>query len=148
MTTRIKDLVGQRFGRLVVTAFSGGEWWLCECDCGGKHVGRRSGLTSGETQSCGCLTKERLHEAWAARLEKPNVASGKILAALRLSGGMTNAQLRNLLQRSLGRERIDTALATLERYGKIRRERRPNGGRGGPRVEIWTAKEELSFPAK
>lgn len=57
------DLTGQRFGRLQVVGragktFSGRAVWECLCDCGriGNVVG--CALTSGNTQSCGCLGAE------------------------------------------------------------------------------------------
>lgn len=59
-----KDLTGQRFGRLTVVGPrpAGSDHkvrWACVCDCGGVTVAR-SGyhLTSGNTQSCGCLRRE------------------------------------------------------------------------------------------
>lgn len=61
-------LIGQRFGRLTVVAFagryvSGGRAkslrWECRCDCGTKTTVFAGGLTSGQTQSCGCLRLER-----------------------------------------------------------------------------------------
>lgn len=64
---REKDLTGQRFGRLVVLrkadryVFPSGEScnvWLCKCDCGNEKKVRISALTSGNTQSCGCLQTE------------------------------------------------------------------------------------------
>lgn len=60
------DLSGQRFGRLTVVARTDrrpGAWWRCVCDCGGEKVTRASLLRNGETQSCGCLQKERTSEA-------------------------------------------------------------------------------------
>jgi len=60
----IKDILGLRFGRLIVLKLSKnqkigyGAAWICKCDCGnikeinGKHL--RSGLT----KSCGCWQKE------------------------------------------------------------------------------------------
>ncbi len=61
------DLAGKRFGRLLVEGFhdvarlSTGETkrrWCCLCDCGNKTVVYGSGLTSGNTRSCGCLSRE------------------------------------------------------------------------------------------
>lgn len=57
-----KNLIGQRFGKLVVTNRSqkkdtnGQYYWICKCDCGSKNV-EISGhnLVSRGTQSCGCL---------------------------------------------------------------------------------------------
>lgn len=34
-------------------------YWRCVCDCGNSAVVCGSGLTSGQTQSCGCLQRER-----------------------------------------------------------------------------------------
>lgn len=63
------DLIGQRFGRLVVVERAPnaenrrGARWLCQCDCGNTCVVRSYSLRSGETKSCGCLTKDMLKEA-------------------------------------------------------------------------------------
>lgn len=62
-----KDLTGQRFGRLVVTGLKhkihvGNRfryYWQCICDCGNECKVRTDCLTSGNTQSCGCLHKEQ-----------------------------------------------------------------------------------------
>lgn len=64
---RQKDLVGRRFGRLVVIAKApsrkvGKKWhgyWECQCDCGNKTTVQRSALTSRASQSCGCLMQEK-----------------------------------------------------------------------------------------
>lgn len=61
---RIKDISGQRFGKLYVIAFdhSGGvnglAYWRCICDCGKEVVVRGTCLRTGESRSCGCLAKE------------------------------------------------------------------------------------------
>lgn len=53
-----KDLVGQRFGRLVVRKQGPHEGrsvaWECVCDCGGVSVVTTGRLRSGNTKSCGC----------------------------------------------------------------------------------------------
>ena len=59
----VKDLTGQRFGRLVVIERAGstgrGEsTWLCLCDCGKNCVVYSYKLRSGHTKSCGCLNIE------------------------------------------------------------------------------------------
>lgn len=69
------DLVGQRFGRLVViklaatAAEAGVTMWLCRCDCGTEKVLRRNNLQAKNTFSCGCLLnsqggKTRNHHLW------------------------------------------------------------------------------------
>lgn len=61
---QIKDLTGQRFGRLVVLGYVGSvkrrTHWLCRCDCGKESVAAGGNLRSGITQSCGCLHSELL----------------------------------------------------------------------------------------
>ena len=70
------DLTGQRFGRLIVLCYShthryfrkdgtvacGTKIWKVRCDCGNIKYCQTGGLTSGRTQSCGCLHKELVSE--------------------------------------------------------------------------------------
>lgn len=64
---QIKDLTGQRFGRLTVFGFVGTRkeksFWLCHCTCGRHHVTVAGSLSSGRTQSCGCLADEVRQQA-------------------------------------------------------------------------------------
>lgn len=39
------------------------EFWYCQCDCGNITLVDKYKLCSGETQSCGCLQKERTSQA-------------------------------------------------------------------------------------
>ncbi len=60
---KFADLDGRRFGRLTVIGFAGKEryvpkWW-CRCDCGNTAKPAAYSLLKGETQSCGCLQRER-----------------------------------------------------------------------------------------
>ena len=55
------NLIGQRFGKLVVKERYGSNkfnqtLWLCQCDCGNTHIVDTHSLTSGQSNSCGCLT--------------------------------------------------------------------------------------------
>lgn len=59
----IKQLPSQKFNRLTVVRCTGldknkREKWLCTCDCGKEKTILRDNLTSGKTQSCGCLHKD------------------------------------------------------------------------------------------
>ena len=49
------DLIGQRFGRLVVKEYMGNSYLKCECDCGNETVVYSGNLRNGGTLSCGCL---------------------------------------------------------------------------------------------
>ena len=78
--SRIKDLTGQRFGRL--TALHLGEndpktgkvRWVCQCDCGNVVQVKSNALVTGNTTSCGCYngcchkkhgeTNTRLFNIW------------------------------------------------------------------------------------
>ena len=55
----IKDLTGQRFGKLVAiepTQLRSGTSvvWRCKCDCGNEKLVASRSLLSGNTKSCGC----------------------------------------------------------------------------------------------
>jgi hypothetical protein len=57
------DLIGQKFGRLLVIGLSGknrhGQYlWSCKCNCGNIKTIIGNSLLVGRTQSCGCLFKE------------------------------------------------------------------------------------------
>lgn len=64
----IKDITGQRFGRLVVTGLSEKRrpsntkitYWHCTCDCGNKCIVGKSTLIENTTRSCSCLNTERI----------------------------------------------------------------------------------------
>lgn len=58
--TRLVDLVGQRFNRLIVMARGVGpdthrSYWSCRCDCGAVTNVIGTNLTRGHTRSCGCF---------------------------------------------------------------------------------------------
>ena len=54
------DLIGQKFGRLLVIKQGDRKgksaYWLCKCDCGKNKEIRTDDLRTGNTTSCGCLT--------------------------------------------------------------------------------------------
>lgn len=60
------DLVGKRFGRLVVTEYLGTDnkgkkaQWRCKCDCGGEKICYGTELLIKKYTSCGCYRRERL----------------------------------------------------------------------------------------
>ena len=63
---RIIDLTGKNFGRLVAaerTEVAGKrDFWNCLCQCGGQTIVKTNRLTSGMTQSCGCIAREGASE--------------------------------------------------------------------------------------
>ena len=68
------DLIGQRFGRLLVVSQTKhhGEKiaWICKCDCGKNTEVTTSKLRNGNTVSCGCHRDEikKKHGLWGTRL--------------------------------------------------------------------------------
>lgn len=62
--TKMKDIAGMRFGRLLVKerdgyARSGRQpTWRCVCDCGEVAYVTSTRLNKGETKSCGCLRRD------------------------------------------------------------------------------------------
>ena len=57
------DLTGVRFNRLLVKEFAGmrkgKNTWKCLCDCGREKLVWSNNLRNRNTQSCGCLAKDR-----------------------------------------------------------------------------------------
>ena len=64
MGKKIRMKAGDLFGRFeVLNPNIKRDYALCRCECGSEKVVRRYHLTSGATQSCGCLRNERTREA-------------------------------------------------------------------------------------
>lgn len=69
--SNLRDLTGQRFGRLQVlyryceNTCNNGAQWVCQCDCGNIKVIRGGSLTkqTKPTRSCGCQTYENASKA-------------------------------------------------------------------------------------
>ena len=49
------DIIGNRYGKLVVLEKIEGGKHLCQCDCGNTTIVETCNLKNGNTQSCGCL---------------------------------------------------------------------------------------------
>lgn len=108
------ELVGQRFGRLTVSAFGGLDrgkrsQWRCVCDCGGLVTAAIDRLKSGNTRSCGCLQKEvairNISKTKKKQTPWPEVAFGGLFRRYKkdaqkrgLSFELTREQFRELTQ--------------------------------------------------
>ena len=87
----IRDLTGQRFGKLIALEPIGQDKhknviWLCRCDCGRTHEVVSRALVNGSTKSCGCYERgkfrnkqnvehhggsdERLYRVWGGMLNR------------------------------------------------------------------------------
>lgn len=70
----MKDITGQRFGRLVALEFRyydgrHQDCWLFQCDCGKEKIMPAASVKWGRVRSCGCLAKEHM-----AGLNKKEIA--------------------------------------------------------------------------
>lgn len=78
---KMKDLTGQRFGKLLVIECAGKldgrrYWWKCKCDCGNEKIIRGASLTSGNSTSCGCNTKIQLQQYLQKKTENSKIPIG------------------------------------------------------------------------
>ena len=57
-----QNLIGKRFGKLVVVGFSDNiqKKWRCQCDCGKIIDSSTQKLVEGRSSSCGCAASERI----------------------------------------------------------------------------------------
>ena len=90
-TKSVKDLTGQRFGKLVALEPIGQDKhknviWRCKCDCGRVHETVSRSLVNGAAKSCGCYkggkfrnkqgeehhggSNERLYRVWGGMLNR------------------------------------------------------------------------------
>lgn len=69
---RMKDIKGQRFGRLVVEEYVGlsksrRAIWKCKCDCGKEDLFLSNSLLTGRTVSCGCYHIETISKDYSGQ---------------------------------------------------------------------------------
>ena len=89
-----RDLTGQKFGRLTVLyelpeRKNGKIQWRCRCDCGNEKDVLSTSLTSGHTQSCGCLQKEKTSTANKRNIDLVGHRFGRLVV---LSRSTTSAK--------------------------------------------------------
>jgi hypothetical protein len=94
--SKVKDLTGQRFGRLTVLERAGSSkegraLWLCLCDCGTVSVKTGKLLLNGHCRSCGCgeyenrvsnctshkMSNTRLYNIWCGMKQRCYYAPNK-----------------------------------------------------------------------
>jgi hypothetical protein len=85
MGKKIKNLLGEKFGRLTVTKYYNSEdqgktiKWECICECGNTHITTRRLLVGGHVSSCGCLRLETTKKNQKKSLKPLFIASGNAL---------------------------------------------------------------------
>ena len=119
---RLKDLTGQRFGRLVVVkkadwvkTKSTGANWLCRCDCGNEKIVTSSALLTGNTKSCGCYSFK-----WKKNIIRHNSKEHRDLYAI----------YRNIIRRC---------------YNETHKQYKDYGGRGIKMCDEWKNDFEKFF---
>ncbi|WP_057777747.1 AP2 domain-containing protein [Paucilactobacillus vaccinostercus] len=65
--SKVIDLTGKRFGKLVVVGRetnwpANGTFWKCQCDCGTSRIVNGWKLRTGETVSCGCSRRKKARD--------------------------------------------------------------------------------------
>lgn len=78
MPSRVTPPIGQTFNRLTVrsVAWTGRAWATCDCACGKRGVViRLTAVTSGKTQSCGCLVSQSSSARWRRKREADALAA-------------------------------------------------------------------------
>lgn len=107
----LKDLTGQKFGRLTVLSKKIIEkngrkkiMWDCLCSCGNRTLVEGYHLRRGDTQSCGCFGKERRIEA--VRLPKGEAAFNSFYSRYKSNAkkrgfefNLTKDEFRKLVQK-------------------------------------------------
>lgn len=87
-----RNLVGTRFGRLLVEVCAGTNGhrrlWICRCDCGNVTTHSTDALSSGKTRSCGCLKREIISHG--AHTTHGQAGLGRQSSAYRTWRGMKN----------------------------------------------------------
>lgn len=83
----VKDMTGQKLGRLTVVAFAGSKGgrarWRCRCDCGNEKIAEGVNLRIGGTRSCGCIPTGRppVHGACMGDKRTPEYCSWRSMMA-------------------------------------------------------------------
>lgn len=104
LRNRKKDLLGQRFGRLLVTKLVGSDknrkiLWECLCDCGNRSITRTNDLLRFKVISCGCFRNEAVLPNIKKAYEKSAITRFKGVGDL--SGLYINRVKRGALDRKL-----------------------------------------------
>jgi hypothetical protein len=103
-----KNLIGMRFGMLLVTGVTGTDrWrhakWECLCDCGNKTIVVGGNMFSGgDKKSCGCLK----HRAAATSLKLKGERFGKLVVLERVRGKEDIKYSKWLCRCDCGKEKI------------------------------------------
>ncbi len=81
---KVKNIIGEKFGRLTIVKYLGSSFWECLCDCG--NITRvHTGSLDGHTRSCGCLSNEKRMERNKKRLDNLEGKKYGMLEVIKIS---------------------------------------------------------------
>lgn len=111
MRREAKDLIGQRFGKLIVAhkapnIISNNDTyraWYCECDCGNMCIVSDNLLINDKTQSCGCtksITQETINNIKSTSTSSKNNTSSKVVIS---NKDVLISKVKNLSGQRFGR---------------------------------------------
>lgn len=106
MTRRV-DISNQRFGKTVALEPLPKSMWRCLCDCGAVHETHYGRLVSGQTQSCGCKRRDRMH-AYRSQFKAVDLAGQRFgrLVAVSVAEREKRRHVRWLCRCDCGNEKI------------------------------------------
>lgn len=94
--TRLKNIIGERFGRLLVLERSANRGpsalWKCICDCGETTIAPGTGLRAGSNKSCGCWYKEMIAARVRAKLPAEEISRRNVARVRR--NRLANPEMR------------------------------------------------------
>lgn len=138
------DLTERKFNRLTAKEYIKGGKWKCECECGNIVNVRTSSLTSGNTQSCGCLNRENIRQKKRNFVDYTGKTYGTVKVLKYVRSGKRGTEwlchcnkcgkdkiivatdLKNL--KTCGCGESENRLRNLENYRKITRNSKTNKG--------------------
>lgn len=126
MPDRHQNLVGKRFGQLVVQCDSGQRGkansvlWDCLCDCGQHTLVATAMLNSGETRSCGHASREALRRAVERHMVETPGTNHALLNSKKPRTNTSGEKNITIVYRS-GRKRYRVAIVYKKhQYGGLR----------------------------
>lgn len=117
------DMIGQRFGRLVVEKMSDKKgatravYWDCRCDCGGTKTARGTSLRAGTVNSCGCLMEER-YKKGPTKIDIIGQRFGRLMVVEETADRTKCGEVKYLCLCDCGNTKI--VAGTSLRYGKTK----------------------------